>query len=58
MEFVGSGVAMPFHPSNVFTIAEVNENAADILRQVEKNGQERLSGQISLNLMDKLKWIR
>lgn len=47
-------IAMPFHPSNVFTIAEVNENAADILQQVEKNGQEHLSDHVSLNLMDKL----
>lgn len=48
-------IAMPFHPSNVFTIADVDANAADILRQVEKLGQEQLEGaKNNLNLMDKL----
>jgi aconitate hydratase len=48
-------IAMPFHPSNVFTIAEVDANAADILRQVEKLGQEQLeNSKNNLSLMDKL----
>jgi len=29
-------IALPFHPSNAFTIANFNENAGDILRQVER----------------------
>lgn len=48
-------IAMPFHPSNVFTIAEVNANAGDILRQVEKAGEEQLGNpSLHLNLMEKL----
>ncbi|WP_110955158.1 hydratase [Anaerosinus massiliensis] len=48
-------IAMPFHPSNVFTIAEVDANAADILRHVEKLGQEQLeNSKNNLTLMDKL----
>ena len=29
-------IAMPFHPSNTYTIEEVKENLEDILRDVEK----------------------
>ena len=29
-------IAMPFHPSNTYTIDEVNENPGDILKEVEK----------------------
>ncbi|MCL1988975.1 MAG: hydratase [Firmicutes bacterium] len=36
-------IAMPFHPSNVFPIATVQKNAADILRSLESNQQENLS---------------
>lgn len=35
-------IALPFHPSNVWTIAELNQNAVDILREVEVNGQKQL----------------
>jgi aconitate hydratase len=31
-------IAMPFHPSNVYTIRELQKNAADILAQVEEEG--------------------
>lgn len=35
-------IALPFHPSNTFTVRELNENAADILREVEKKGAAQL----------------
>ena len=35
-------IAVPFHPSNAYTIREFNENAADILRGVEKYAKENL----------------
>ncbi|MDU4961842.1 MAG: hydratase [Sporomusaceae bacterium] len=48
-------IALPFHPSNVWTIAEFNRNPADILRQVEKDGQELLgNSRVQLNLTDKV----
>ncbi len=35
-------IALPFHPSNAFPIAEFKANAADLLRQVEKDAVEQL----------------
>jgi aconitate hydratase len=35
-------VAMPFHPSNVYTIRELQKNAADILFEVEEEGARAL----------------
>ena len=35
-------IAMPFHPSNVYTINEVNANLGDIINQVEKSAAEQL----------------
>ena len=32
-------IAMPFHPSNTYTIEEVNQNLMDILDDVEKRAQ-------------------
>lgn len=48
-------IALPFHPSNVYTIAELNRNACDILRAVEKEGQKQIDNpEIRFALMDKL----
>jgi len=48
-------IALPFHPSNVFTIAELNRNAGDILRQVEADGQKQIENpQIQYKLTDKI----
>lgn len=33
-------IALPFHPSNAYTIREVIENAKDILGEVEERGQQ------------------
>ncbi len=36
-------IAMPFHPSNVYTIEELNANLMDILDEVEKQVQNSLT---------------
>jgi aconitate hydratase len=41
-------IALPFHPSNAFTIEEFNKNAGDMLRQTEKDAVA--SGAPALNL--------
>ena len=48
-------IAMPFHPSNAFTIDEVNENPADILREVEKAAAMQLGSDVDFNLTNKIK---
>ncbi|WP_088189211.1 hydratase [Desulfosporosinus sp. FKA] len=35
-------IALPFHPSNVYSIAELNQNLSDILRVVEEEGQKQI----------------
>jgi aconitate hydratase len=47
--------AMPFHPSEAVTIRELQQNAGDILRALEKRVQEQYGGKVSLNLSDKLR---
>jgi aconitate hydratase len=48
-------IALPFHPSNAWTIREFNRNSADILRQVEAEGQKQLDNpKLKLGLVDKL----
>ena len=48
-------IAMPFHPSNVYTIDEVNENLEDILAQTEKNALVSLEGAVEYSLRDKIR---
>lgn len=49
-------IAMPFHPSNVYSIAEFNRNPADILAEVEKQcNQQMESFGLKLDLQSKLK---
>lgn len=48
-------IAMPFHPSHVYTIAEVNANTADILHEVEESAKLCFANKkLSLGLMDKI----
>ncbi|NLK38975.1 MAG: hydratase [Clostridiales bacterium] len=48
-------IAMPFHPSNTYTIKDLNANAADILRKIEKDATEILDlPGIEYTLTDKL----
>ncbi len=39
-------IAMPFHPSNTYTIDELNANLDDILADVEKKAQISLDGKV------------
>lgn len=49
-------IAMPFHPSNAFSIADVNAHGKEILAEVEKNALAQLDVPgIELKLMDKYK---
>ncbi|MBQ4648921.1 MAG: hydratase [Clostridia bacterium] len=47
-------IALPFHPANVYSIADLNANGADILRESEKSAEELFGGRVKLNLTDKL----
>jgi len=48
-------IAMPFHPSNTYTIDEVNANLEDILADVEKRALVSLDGQVDFKLRDKIR---
>ncbi|MCR4922781.1 MAG: hydratase [Lachnospiraceae bacterium] len=47
-------IAMPFHPSNTYTIEEVNSNLEDILHDVEERALVSLDGQVEYSLKDKV----
>lgn len=48
-------IALPFHPSNAYTISELNENIYDILRTVEEEARKQIGNQsITFTLMDKI----
>ena len=48
-------IAMPFHPSNTYTIEELNSNLMDILDDVEKRALVSLDGAVSFTLKDKVR---
>ncbi|WP_461809857.1 hydratase [Faecalimonas sp.] len=48
-------IAMPFHPSNVYTIDEVNANLRDILHDVEQKALVSLDGAVEYSLQDKIR---
>ena len=48
-------IAMPFHPSNTYTIEELNENLMDILDDVEKKAAVSLDGAVEFTLKNKVK---
>ncbi|MCC8141416.1 MAG: hydratase [Lachnospiraceae bacterium] len=47
-------IAMPFHPSNTYTIAELKDNLMDILDDVEKRALVSLDGAVEYTLKDKV----
>ena len=47
-------IAMPFHPSNTYTIDELKANLDDILADVEKKAQISLDGKAPYTLRDKV----
>ena len=48
-------IAMPFHPSNTYTIDELNRNLDDILADVEKRAKVSLGGAVDFTLKDKVR---
>ncbi len=48
-------IAMPFHPSNTYTIEELNANLGDILNDVEKRAAVSLDGAVEYSLRDKVR---
>ena len=48
-------IAMPFHPSNTYTIEELNANLLDILDDCEKKAQVSFDGKVDLNLKSKVR---
>ncbi|MCQ2527988.1 MAG: hydratase [Saccharofermentans sp.] len=47
-------IALPFHPSNAYTISELYENLEDILRETEKAADEVAGGRAEFHLLDKV----
>lgn len=47
-------IAMPFHPSNVYTIDEVRKNLKDVLHDVEQKALVSLDGAVDYSLQDKV----
>ena len=54
LEEIRPMIAMPFHPSNTYTIDELKANLKDILADVEKKAQVSLDGKIPFTLQDKV----
>ena len=48
-------IAMPFHPSNTYTIEELNANLTDILADVEKKAAVSLDNAVPYSLKDKVR---
>ena len=48
-------IAMPFHPSNTYTIEELNANLMDILEDCEKRALVSLDGAVDFKLKDKVR---
>ena len=48
-------IAMPFHPSNTYTIEELNANLMDILDDVEKRAKVSLDGAVDFTLKNKVR---
>ena len=48
-------IAMPFHPSNTYTIDELNANLMDILDDCEKRAEVSFDGKVKLDLKSKVR---
>ena len=49
-----SMIALPFHPSNAYTIHELQENPVEILKAVEEDAKKRFGDKIQVDLVDKV----
>ncbi len=47
-------IALPFHPSNAYTISELYDNLEDILRETEKAAEAVAGGRAEFKLLDKV----
>ena len=48
-------IALPFHPSNAYTIKELKAAPYDILKECEEKGRKSLEGDVEFTLTDKIK---
>ena len=47
-------IAMPFHPSNTYTIDELNANLMDILGRCREKAKSAFGGAVEYSLKDKV----
>lgn len=47
-------IALPFHPSNAYTIRELNANLKEILHEVEERGKKQIGTKVAFKLTDKI----
>lgn len=50
-----SMIALPFHPSNAYTIHELQAKPEEILRKVEEDARKRFGDKVDVHLTDKIK---
>lgn len=48
-------IALPFHPSEAYTIRELKANLTDILRETEKSAEGKFKGKVKLDLLSKVR---
>lgn len=48
-------IALPFHPSNAYTIHELQAHPEEILRKVEEDARKRYGDKVEVHLLDKIK---
>ena len=48
-------IAMPFHPSNTYTMEDMNKNLMDVLHDCEQKALVSLDGQVDFKLTDKVR---
>ncbi|MBP5415871.1 MAG: hydratase [Lachnospiraceae bacterium] len=48
-------IAMPFHPSNAYTIDDVNANLSDVLHEVEERAKVSFGDKVQFSLKDKIR---
>ena len=55
LDKIESMIALPFHPSNAYTIKELNENLEEILEKTEREAQKQISNpNLKLDLRSKI----
>lgn len=48
-------IALPFHPSNAYTIHELQANPENILRKVEEEARKKFGDKVQVNLVEKIR---